>query len=361
MDIIYPNKSFDFTKLTLAQPSGIQGGAYFTKIHYNQMSLYIQTPKSLTKQSIITSGKKMYCDLMFENTLSELIEWFEKLETTCQQMIFDKSDEWFQDKLYLNDIENVFNPILKIYKSGKYYLVRINIKNSIKIYDESRNILSVDDIKLDTNIISILDIQGIKFTSRTFQIEIELKQAMVINNYPIFDNCLIKQNNNISVFSKNDVIPTPNKPSVVMTPDDIPVDDTPVDDTPVDDTPVDDTPVDDMPDYKPYDMPDNDMHDDDKSVECFGNIELDFEDLTFEKDELTEIQEMDPSLSSIHLEPLVLKPPNNVYYKIYREALLKAKKVKEESILAFLEAKNIKETYMLDEIDDSDIETDYLE
>ena len=191
MNIIHPNNSFDFTKLTLAQPSGIQGGAYFTKINYNQSPLYIQTPKSLTKQAIITSGKKLYCDLMFENQLIMLIEWFEKLESTCQTLIFEKSTEWFQEPLQLNDIENVFNSILKIYKSGKYYLVRVNVNKTINIYDETRNILSIEDIKTDTPIISILEIQGIKFTSRTFQIEIELKQAMIIDNSPVFDNCLI--------------------------------------------------------------------------------------------------------------------------------------------------------------------------
>ena len=44
----------------------------------------------------------------------------------------------------------------------------------------------------ETNIISILEIQGIKFTSRNFQIEMELKQVMVLNNEPIFNSCLIK-------------------------------------------------------------------------------------------------------------------------------------------------------------------------
>ena len=31
-NIIEPNESFDFTQLSLAHPTGIQGGAYFTKI-----------------------------------------------------------------------------------------------------------------------------------------------------------------------------------------------------------------------------------------------------------------------------------------------------------------------------------------
>ena len=49
-------------------------------------------------------------------------------------------------------------------------------------------------IKPETNIISVLEIQGIKFTSRNFQFEIELKQMMVLDNEPIFDKCLIRQN-----------------------------------------------------------------------------------------------------------------------------------------------------------------------
>ena len=35
-NIIEPNETFDFSKLSLAHPSGIQGGAYFTKIEYNK-------------------------------------------------------------------------------------------------------------------------------------------------------------------------------------------------------------------------------------------------------------------------------------------------------------------------------------
>jgi hypothetical protein len=62
----------------------------------------------------------------------------------------------------------------------------------VKIYNEHEIPLSADDIKTETNIISILEIQGIKFTARNFQIEIDLKQVMILDNEPMFDNCLIK-------------------------------------------------------------------------------------------------------------------------------------------------------------------------
>ena len=198
-NIIEPNETFDFTKLSLAHPSGIQGGAYFTKIEYNKKPLYIQTCKSQTRQGFVKTGKKYYCDLMFDKNSEGLINWFENLEERCQKLIFERRDTWFQNSLEENDIESAFNSTIRVYKSGKYYLVRTNIKNnhnntpSIKIYNEKETPMTMEEINNETNIVSILEIQGIKFTSRNFQIEIELKQIMVLDDEPLFDNCLIKK------------------------------------------------------------------------------------------------------------------------------------------------------------------------
>ena len=104
-NIIDPNQDFDFTKLSLAQPVGIQGGAYFTKLLNNNKPLYIQTTKSLTRQGFVKSGKKYYCDLIFDNNSELLINWFEKLEDKCQNLIYEKSDSWFQNALEMNDVE----------------------------------------------------------------------------------------------------------------------------------------------------------------------------------------------------------------------------------------------------------------
>ena len=199
-NIIEPNEFFDFGNISLAHPVGIQGGAYFTKIECNKKPLYIQTPKSLTRQGILKSGKKYYCDLMFDKNSETLIHWFENLEEKCKKLVYEKKEAWFQGNLEENDIENAFNPLIRVYKSGKFYLLRTNIKNTkedspaVKIYNENQIILDISSITNETNIISILEIQGIKFTSRNFQVEIELKQVMVLDNEPIFESCLIKPN-----------------------------------------------------------------------------------------------------------------------------------------------------------------------
>ena len=98
-DIIEPNDTFDFSKLTLAHPVGVQGGAYFTKIEFNKKPLYIQTSKIQTKQGFIKSGKKYYCDLMFDKNSEQLIHWFENLEEKCQKLIYEKKDTWFENSL----------------------------------------------------------------------------------------------------------------------------------------------------------------------------------------------------------------------------------------------------------------------
>ena len=87
-NIIEPNENFQFSKLSLTIPNGIQGGAYFTKIQFNNKPLYIQTTKSLTRQGIVKTGKKYYCDLMFDKNSEALIQWFENLEETCQKLIY---------------------------------------------------------------------------------------------------------------------------------------------------------------------------------------------------------------------------------------------------------------------------------
>ena len=58
------------------------------------------------------------------------------------------------------------------------------------------------------------------------------------------------------------------------------------------------------------------------------------------------------------LETMTLKKPDEIYYKIYKEAKKKAKQAKTTALIAFMEAKNIKKTYLLNDIEDSDSDID---
>ncbi len=360
-NIIDPDESFDFSKLILAHPIGIQGGAYFTKIEYNKKPLYIQTTKSLTRQGIIKTGKKYYSDLMFDKNSEIIINWFENLEEKCKKLIYEKKNEWFQGNLEENDIDSAFNSILRVYKSGKYYLVRTNIKSNkdetpiIKIYNDQEIPLTADYITSETNIISILEIQGIKFTSRNFQIEIELKQVMIVNNEPLFNNCLIKTNKNNLIDTKilektkeADILPNDNANDNAINIEN--------EQLLVNQNNEPQPTNNDLEEFEPLELLEQD-----KEATKNDNIILEFEDLNEDinesNDDLREINNND-----LHLEKctdsIILKKPNQVYFELYKEAMKKAKEAKKNAILAYLEAKNIKKTYMIENINDSDSEFD---
>ena len=374
-NIIEPNKTFDFSNLALSHPIGIQGGAYFTKIEYNKKPLYIQTTKSLTRQGLVKTGKKYYCDLMFDKNSETLIQWFENLEEKCQKLIFEKKEDWFQGNLEENDIETAFNSLLRVYKSGKYYLLRTNIKNSkddipaIKIYNENEIPLGINDITNETQIISILEIQGIKFTSRNFQIEIEIKQIMVLDNEPIFDNCLIKTNkktqdqasleeieevgnlkNNIDIVSDPLVI---NSIENVLEEEKKNIDFE--EESKVEIKAIDS--LENLEEMEPLDLLQPETNQKEENI----SLNIEFEDLMEDIQEnnelLKEVNNNDLNLEKPE-EFITLKKPNEIYFDLYKEARNKAKQAKKSAILAYLEAKNIKKTYMLENINDSDSDFD---
>ena len=394
-NIFEPNENFKFDNITLGQPNAIQGGAYFTKILYNNKSLYIQCPKCVSKQGIIKNGKKMYIDLLFNHSDESIIQWFINLESTCQKRIFDKSNEWFQNPLELTDVESAFSSPIKVYKSCKYYLLRSNIKTNylngnpmIKIFNENEENINVEDINAETNFISILEIQGIKFTTRNFQIEVEVKQIMTMNVDIIFENCLIKKHHHNSGLiqdvnedteavgvtevtdnikkdiKNNDIVDLEEVPEIVFDDDDN------TDDTSTNN--ISEDILNDIIENSKSNSNDtlgivsvlsNTTNEANKSnsKDMFDNSINASIESTDELDELNEItldiEELLPeNTNTLEIPVIKLKKPNEVYYDLFNKAKSKAREAKKLAIQSYLEAKKIKETYLLEDVDLSEEE-----
>jgi hypothetical protein len=319
---------------------------------------------------------------MFDNNSETLIHWFENLEETCQNLIFDKSESWFQNSLDKNDVETAFNSVIRIYKSGKYYLVRTNIKTNatsdpaVKIYSENEIPLTINDVKEDTNIISILEIQGIKFTTRNFQIDIELRQVMVLDNEPLFDNCLIKTNYSNKSFASNQIqkqsvdLINDNKKEceslekAVLSQIDFDNNDNDNNESLVSNVGVDlGIELDLGKEVEANTVnPEENENEEQKCQEHDNHsVFFDIQELPMEElEDKTELKEMNlkDDLENFDNETITLKKPNEVYYELYKEAREKAKMAKKGAIVAYLEAKNIKKLYMLDNLDESESDID---
>jgi hypothetical protein len=328
-DIFDTNADFPFDKITLITPTSVSGGVHFSKILINKKQLYIQSPKCKTKQGVVKSGKKIHADLVFSNDDEEFIQWIEMLELTIRKHIFTNREKWFDMDLDEDDIESYFSPTVKIFKSGKQYIMRVNVSQRIgstplKIYDENEVDVEMESINENTPMITILEIQGVRCSAKSFQIDIELKQIMVLKPVNIFEKCIIKS-------KEKDLVKV--EPEIKIKEEG---------------------------EEKEEEEKEEEKEEEEKEPES------NFEKKPEEEEEPEEIKELnfdnDSDILEINLdideieksETIHLKEKTEVYYQMYREARQKAKLAKSLALSSYLEARRIKNLYMLEDIDDSD-------
>ena len=310
-----PNSNFSFDNLILGPPNGLQGGSYFTKLLLDNENIYLQIPKCQTKQGLVVTEKKKYCDLMFSRESTDIIAWFENIERKAQQLLFEKKNVWFHDDLEFSDIENAFTSPIRSYKSGNFYLVRCTVPkvitpDTISCYNENEEPVLLDEInEKDIHIIPIIEVQGIRFSSKNFQIELGLRQVMVIKKKELFKNCMIRVDkydieNNTVTESIKDI-----------------------------------------------------NHHSNEGIEEAQPVVEEAQPVVEEAQPVVEeetkksssIDEIDiTTISSDSADAIKLKDPSEVYYEVWKKTRERAKTAKKEALKAYLEAKQIKEHYMLD-------------
>jgi hypothetical protein len=276
-----------------------------------------------------------------------------------------------------HDIENYFTSPLKIYKSGKYYTVRTNVVN-LKIYDENETEMEMDKVNEHMNVMTILEFQGIKCSSRNFQIEIEMKQMLVMKPTNIFEKCLLKPKNtyqnssiesmenkpiyteNITIkMEENEHCKEENLIPIITEQEERPEADgeqlEPYTETNVvmDEEVKEETeePVKETIDKEIQESTKEEIKESQKE-ETSENIPI---NLVIKKVISNGLEEVNFPLESLPENDVIhIKTSNEVYYEMYREARRKAKIARNLALSSYLEAKRIKNTYMLEDIDDSE-------
>ena len=343
--------AFDFSKMELTKPIPVLGGNHFIKfLVKNGSHLYVQPPACISKQGIVKVGKKHYCDLMFTNENEHFIRWMENLEIHCHKYIYENRAKWFDNEMELHDIENYFTSPIKLYKSGKYYTIRANVqtildKPKLKIYNEDGEEVEYSAITSSAQLMTIVEVQGIRCSARSFQIDMEIKQAMVLKPANLFDKCLFKQSATVGIVKspeiREPVIVTSNQVDVIE-------DKPPAQEQELVETAPDlgifvktdeNEPA--KASVSPSDLSAPEPPKKEDKMENIGSSD-EMQEVVFHLDELPENDQ------------ITLKNRNDVYYEMYREARRKAKYARDMALSSYLEAKNIKNKYMLDDIDDSD-------
>lgn len=381
-NIELPNDTFNFNRITLANPVILQQQSYFSKIMTDNNELMIQMPKCTSKQGFVNSSKRYYCDLMFSSENSELLSWFENLEERIQKLIYEQRKSWFHEDVEPDDIENIFTSPLRSFKSGKFFLCRTMLNSprmlqtsKLSIFDENENPLEMSIVDENTEFVSILHIHGIKFSSRNFQIYVEMKQMMVLNNNSTFSKCLIQsgsgsQRENVTIetdkivninehLEKETIEPLEEENNVELV-----IDNHIVENETIDEAEVNEISIGNIENIEDLNIVDN-LDDIDIAL---GNNKI----VQEKEEELNEVdinkhleinQELPRELQEIDLqvddlETIQLKNKQDLYLQEYKEAKEKAKKARITALKALLKAKNIKDKYLIDTMELSDEEYD---
>ncbi|MAR49606.1 MAG: hypothetical protein CML42_00595 [Rhodobacteraceae bacterium] len=382
------DNSFPFDKITLANPSGLQGGSYFSKIKFEEDELLFQTPKCLTKNGIHKTGKKIYTDLQLTFDDSVFINWVENMEERIRDLIYEKRNIWFNNEPDREEIEYNWNSCLRTYKQ-KFQLLRVyvpKIKNSdqeqIQIWDEEQNTLNLDDIQSKNKLINIIEITGLKFTNQSFHLDFLLRQVMVFKEKKTFDKCLISLNN--KKLEKEDNEEKEDDENIAG------LENSETEDNLAKDLEKKDLEKKDLQqnmarkillwwrkqrknkkvskDLEKKDLEKKDLQQNmarkillwwrkkRKNKKASKDLEKTIK-IPIHIKPLEQINEVDITIP-VENEIMNLKKPEDVYLNIYKTAKKKAKEAKAIAIKAYLEAKRIKKIYLLDEIDSTDSESD---
>ena len=389
--ILEATDNFQFSSVKLSKPKSTTGGNWLIKFGINNNPFYLQTPKCNTRNGFLKAGKRYYTDLVFSNDDDVFIRWMENLENMCHDHLHENRAIWFDSKLMLerHDIENYFTSPMKIYKTGKYYILRVNVETNLgvpalTIYNENNNKVDIDTITDKQDVISILEFKGIKCSSTSFQIDIEMKQMVTIKPVKIFSNCVIRlpsqsgnsmyeeedekeeeeqeqdkqeeeeQNNlektlltNVNAENSDIDIPTLEKSNEI----DVGSLDKDNNDTQTLEIPMIST-VPEINDIGTEEtiLEKNDVIQDNRD-ESTNNINEE-NDLHVDTNELQEFKiDLDDLTEDVNIN---IKKDKDIYYEMYREACRKAKIARDLALSSYLEAKRIKNQYMLDDLTESD-------
>lgn len=376
------DEKYPFAALTLSTPVGVQGGAYFSKLRIDGEPLLVQTPKCTTKNGVHTTGKKVYCDLMFDADQDRFLSWLKNLEDRIQELVYDKRDIWFHTEMDYDSIQYHWQNVTRLYK-GVNHLLRcfvqkpkgLHAKQVVQIFNEEEEPLTLDDVQSDTQLISILEVTGLRFTSTSFMLEFCLRQIMVLADKPVFDRCLIRAKQRAS----SAAAPLPSETGLAKAAEGTAAT---VDATAVEpegataelEAPTVD--IDAAPAAAEQVCEDEPAPSAEDPPAAGVPVALGEMDQCLEKEPPTSAPTLiggsdescslggERGLSQVNLkvdagdEPLTLRKPSEVYIEIYRVARQKARAARRIAIQAYLEAKRIKSAYLLDEMDISSDEDD---
>lgn len=167
-------------KLKINDPVNIDDETYFCKFSYNNMPFIIKTNKICYIKKRLNESKFINVSL----TSPDYLLWYENFYKYCIDYVFNKNDDWFEDKLSKSEIEFSFiNPLKSNIKESCFDIQALIDENRLHVVDSNDNVTNIDIIE-NSKVIPSFHIKGIKFNNKYFMFDIELSNLYIILDEP---------------------------------------------------------------------------------------------------------------------------------------------------------------------------------
>jgi hypothetical protein len=375
--IIKPSTTLDFSGLTLEDPVPLLGhsGFYLSKLLWMNEPCLIQLPECKTKQGILVTKLGKSCDLVYERLKhADLSTWLESLVYACQDRLEEKKKLWFQNDLSRDDIENMMVPVIRLYQTGKYFTFKVALtgqKNTGTIvYNENHIGLDIDTLTVKDAIIPLVQVEGIKFSSKSFELELKIAQIMVMNRVddPTLPSaCLIQTDNKFSTKPLKEQAKQLEQTKQLeqlkeqeqakqLEQKQLQAKQEQAKQEQAKQLEQEQAKQLEQLQAKrvPINLQTNLDTDEEESLALTLKTDLALPDSELAGAKTDDVQEVNFDYAAISSDVINLKKPKEVYYEIYKAARAKAKNLRNIAMDAYLEANEIKSKYMLSDIIDEE-------
>lgn len=218
---------------------------------------------------------------------------------------------------------------MKSYKTNQT-LLRTFIDNTqssqkCSIFDENKVLCENSDVE-NRNIATIVHIKGVRLTNTSFQLDIENKQILLLEDTNIFDTCMLKNNEIKNEIEKTDATKEVKENAKQTVKEDIKES--------VDKNNVKENDI---------DIPKQNLITHETRQPVIGDVE----ELNLEHFKETNLG-MDTMNSNMKL-----KTPQDVYMHMYKMAKRRARETRKQAIKAYIDAQNIKAAYLIKDDNES--------
>ena len=199
----------DYKKVSLSniryhEPVKTAGGCLISRTYYKYKSeeipIYIQTPRLKVNSNLEILDSKTYLELELDKKHINFYEFINNIDDQNIRETYKNSEDWFQEKLPMDVVDDFYKTNIKMRKYNKSPIVKFKIplyKNSSRkscdIFGDDLKPVDVSEIKQNTDVICILELEGIKFFKQRFETEWKVVQLRVYKPKEEVIPCLINE------------------------------------------------------------------------------------------------------------------------------------------------------------------------